>query len=588
MLPGGAAPAAPPIAQTAAVSSRGLQILALRAGAEPYPWLIPGRIAKSFVTNSPESLELVAFARLKGHPEADSRIKWTVSPPAGFELPRDATLTGAALSVRLVRRDGNPTGRGKSLSLSVTARIEGDGEVHERTAELAQDLRDRLRQEYVDLRRTTVPARSDLLDEDEFARRFRKKYPGVTFAELNWSRIPGDDERYPLVLATEELVRTLHKAEREYGAPLVISSGYRNPVRQTEVHGSVAESHHQYGRAADLYVAPDSASPKTGRKIATPEDWLRLAAASLRAGGIWIEPMLDCHVNTDGCHVHVDVRESGARSRLARISGRVVEPSGNAVPQAMVRLAGMTAATNALGIFSLKHVISGDGAALEIEAPGRPPVSHRVSLSTESAAAVVMVPADPQPSVVARASSTERGADGNLRLMLSLRNIGLTEARMVRLASRGGTALSLNPAHVDALAPGQEASVQLDVAGAGGGNSGQAPPSVELTASFRTPGGAVRTQSLSVTPPLEVPGVQSPSAAPVRPAAQPQTNGSGAGPANHPLTAAGGAFAAGAAAAAVGAAARRVARPAGPRGGEASVDPAAGAPDPPSATDMKH
>src|SRR5687767_11335698 len=83
VLPGGPPPVTAPPERALALSSGDMQILALRAGREPYPWLVPGRIAKSFVTNSPETLDLVAFARLKAHPEADSRITWKVSPPAG-------------------------------------------------------------------------------------------------------------------------------------------------------------------------------------------------------------------------------------------------------------------------------------------------------------------------------------------------------------------------------------------------------------------------------------------------------------------------------------------------------------------------
>src|SRR5690348_6425183 len=51
--PKAAAPAAEPGARPAAERRARLEITVLRAGAAPYPWSEPGRLVKSFITNSP-------------------------------------------------------------------------------------------------------------------------------------------------------------------------------------------------------------------------------------------------------------------------------------------------------------------------------------------------------------------------------------------------------------------------------------------------------------------------------------------------------------------------------------------------------
>lgn len=382
------APALPP------TSPPRLRIAVLRAGPAPYPWLVPGRIARSFITDSARSLDVVAQARVKGDPALVDEVQWEIEPPPGFVVPPDASLSGQTLSVHLVREAGNPTGGGGPLSITVTARVSGETETLQDGMTLTQDLRDRLRQEYVDLARAYVPARTEFLDETEFTRLYRRRYPRVSFQQLNWSRQPGSEERYPAILASETLVQTLNEIETVYGRPLVVSSGFRNPVRQVEVHAAVEESHHQYGRAADLYVPPDSAPPRTGRTIALPADWLRLAAAAIRGGGAWIEPMLDCHVNTAGCHVHVDVRDSGARSRIVQVAGTVTGPTGAPIPGATVELAGMPVQSNAQGRYTLKHVLTPREYELKVTAPGGEERTQAVLIGETGAVASVVMPAD--------------------------------------------------------------------------------------------------------------------------------------------------------------------------------------------------
>ena len=75
----------------------------LRAGPGPYPWREPGRIAASFVTDSPRVVSLIAMARVLGHPEQDARIEWEVAVPSGFKPVEVLRLRGPTLTLRLSR-----------------------------------------------------------------------------------------------------------------------------------------------------------------------------------------------------------------------------------------------------------------------------------------------------------------------------------------------------------------------------------------------------------------------------------------------------------------------------------------------------
>jgi len=553
-----------------------LRLLVLRAGEGPYPWAVPGRISRSFITNTPNTLEVTALAGLTSHADLADRIQWEVVPPEGFQLPPSAVLTGPRLQLQLSRPNGNADGLGEPLSLKVRARLVVDGRTETREATITQDLRDRLRQEYVDLERAYVPSRRDLLDEQQFQLAYGKKYPSVSFASLNWSRLPGKEERYPVILAREELVQTLEKTNALYGRTLVVSSGFRNPVRQAVVHGSVAESHHQYGRAADLYVAPDSSAPKSGRDYASEGDWLRVAAATMRAGGGWVEPMTACHVNTNGCHVHVDVREEGTRTEVVQVNGKITDAAGLPVPDATVRLAGMPAKTNQWGLFSIKHVLTPREYDLSVEARGRGVRTQRLVVGSALTTLAMRLPSDPNPALIARVDDTKFGPNGRISVRVSVRNAGASSAHGLRLTaspidlpSRGGR---VSPAHLSVVRSGQETAIEVQLTGnppAANGDDGGAMP-VLLSASYQTEQGESRAQALRLSVPMFDNALRpaEASAIPLPRTGKPQ--------ASPELGAAGGGLALGAAAAVAARLARRKAKPAtAPPASEPSIDPAA-------------
>jgi hypothetical protein len=452
-------------------------------------------------------LTVIATARAAGRgslPDAGAGVEWEISPPPGFTVPETAVMRGPDLRVQLIRAEGNPKGLGGPLSVGVRARAEVGGQVVGGQATLTQDLADRLRQEYVDLGRRYVPARSELLDRKTFTRLYGKKYPAITFDRLNFSRQPGTEERYPYIMISPRLVDTLQRTEKLYGRRLEIASGFRNPVWQVVVHSVVGESHHQYGRAADIHVPVNSSPPRDGRRIATERDWLYLASAALRGGGVWIEPMLECHPNTAGCHVHVDVRESGSRSRMVEVTGRITDAAGAPVAGALVRMAGMPARTNAKGEYVLVHVVHSNNHDLEVEAPGRGIANQPITLGPTRTVASVRVAPDPQATLVAHAEGAERDARG-MTLRVALRNLGQSPARGVRLSAawhetRGGNATSqASPAQLAALQPGEVGRFTVRLASRGALPPSQRP--VRVNATFRTQGGDQRTQSMVVQPP---------------------------------------------------------------------------------------
>ena len=60
-------PSAPPAEarKPALAQESGLEIRVLHAGPGPYAWAVPGRVAASFITDSPERLEVLAWVGVK-------------------------------------------------------------------------------------------------------------------------------------------------------------------------------------------------------------------------------------------------------------------------------------------------------------------------------------------------------------------------------------------------------------------------------------------------------------------------------------------------------------------------------------------
>src|SRR5205823_391063 len=84
-----------------------IEITVLRVGHAPYTWGAPDagkgrRALLSFVTEDVHTCEVMAWARVRGRPEANPTIRWQIQPPAGFSLAEEPR-PGAQLRATLTR-----------------------------------------------------------------------------------------------------------------------------------------------------------------------------------------------------------------------------------------------------------------------------------------------------------------------------------------------------------------------------------------------------------------------------------------------------------------------------------------------------
>lgn len=143
------------------------------------------------------------------------------------------------------------------------------------------DERDQLIQEYTDYGVTNLhPTCSD------FTQTAHSEH--FTFAELNWGT-------YSWAIIRQRLLDGLEAMRTEYGGPLTITSGYRNPAKDatfTNPPNQYPNGQHRFGLAADI-----SSNSLT---------WLPLSQAGKRAGAC-VEPL----AMSGFAHVHVDWRSGG-------------------------------------------------------------------------------------------------------------------------------------------------------------------------------------------------------------------------------------------------------------------------------------
>ena len=110
------------------------------------------------------------------------------------------------------------------------------GRPRQSTSSMCGDERDAIIREYVDRGLSIVPS-CEHFSADRGSSRF-------SFAEMN-----GGDHHWAWI--EMDLLNGLENTRLEYGAPMVITSGYRCPERNETVSG-VRNSPHQFGRAADV------------------------------------------------------------------------------------------------------------------------------------------------------------------------------------------------------------------------------------------------------------------------------------------------------------------------------------------------
>lgn len=99
------------------------------------------------------------------------------------------------------------------------------------------------------------------------------------------------------ILISDALVELLQAIRDRFGAPVIISSGYRTPAHDKRIGGS-GSGYHTKGMAADIYIS------------SVPPIKIAAFAQSLlgRSGGV------ECGAYSFGGYVHVDVRDGKWRA----------------------------------------------------------------------------------------------------------------------------------------------------------------------------------------------------------------------------------------------------------------------------------
>jgi hypothetical protein len=163
-----------------------------------------------------------------------------------------------------------------------------DRSVYSQWRSIAQNEIDMLRQQYVDMRKNRIPVRGRFINvgatahfdlREGFCRDGRHGYQ-------MWS-----------------IMENLEDVRANLGHPMRINSGYRCPIHNTAVGGSV-ESQHMYGTAADVAVKDWDGNGSTDRdRDGIDDDWEQLRDAANAAGVSYIVPY-----HLSGRWLHMDWR----------------------------------------------------------------------------------------------------------------------------------------------------------------------------------------------------------------------------------------------------------------------------------------
>jgi hypothetical protein len=156
------------------------------------------------------------------------------------------------------------------LTYTVTATLNADS----RHFTIRQDEVDRLRQQYIDMQKTTVPARATFINSGSSPQ-----------GNVQFTQIKSPDSDWAIF----SIFGQMDTWQSNYGGPLGISRGYSTPAHNDTVAGAATNSQHIYGNAADV------ASGAT--------TWAALRQAA-RDGGACTEPL---SISGSG-HVHADWR----------------------------------------------------------------------------------------------------------------------------------------------------------------------------------------------------------------------------------------------------------------------------------------
>jgi hypothetical protein len=138
----------------------------------------------------------------------------------------------------------------------------GDRDLESEEETLTQEVRSQIRQEYVDKRAfrpafvRATPDRATILDAGRFTRQ-----PNEFFDFEEFSGHSDFGPGLAVIDASRTIANTLR---RDWGHPLRLTSGWRNPRRNDSLPGSAIKSFHQTGDAVDLNPSLNAANwPQT-------------------------------------------------------------------------------------------------------------------------------------------------------------------------------------------------------------------------------------------------------------------------------------------------------------------------------------
>ena len=238
---------------------------------------------------------------------ADS-VHWTVTDYAGDQVPSippdaDSLARGATISWQVPKQDSVrwhsvpvpaqlPT---RSLAYVIVATVtDANGAtVHSAPDTLTQDELDTMREEYVELLVTPVPALG------AFSAQARCSDACVNTGDYDQAIV---DAGFSLELAA---LQTQWQAR---GGQWQLNSLYRNPVHQIIYLAALLGKHqsrtsrHMFGCAADLQTFPSLAGPHSvADSLDALKNWTGLKVLADSAHYFWVEPLSRSHVG----HVHV-------------------------------------------------------------------------------------------------------------------------------------------------------------------------------------------------------------------------------------------------------------------------------------------
>lgn len=246
-----------------------LELALLTIGRDPQT---ASPITKSFVSTSVDSVEINATATLLSECESPA-LKWHVAIPK-YDLSKSYTNEYAISPAMNIPQfpGGN---RGAECKVKVNAQLFCKGTFADDFAyNIGQSDQDQLRQEYIDMKKTAVPQREDLV-ADVHTKHF-------DLNQFNTSQKAGGG-RYDSILC--RILPQLEAVRHAAGdVSMHINSGYRNPFKNGNTDGSGRESPHIYGRAADIAMADFNADGKTNK-----DDRVLMEEAARNAGAC-IEP----------------------------------------------------------------------------------------------------------------------------------------------------------------------------------------------------------------------------------------------------------------------------------------------------------